>query len=47
MGELTGGSVAGANLRIDAKFANFPGDQVTILTARIENGDLSAYFDIL
>ena len=38
--QLSRGRLAGANVGVHAQIANFPGDEMTILTARVEHGDL-------
>lgn len=38
--QFGGGRVARLHICIDAKFADTPGNQMRILTTRIENGDL-------
>jgi hypothetical protein len=39
-GQLGRGSFAGLNVGVDAQIADLPSDQVTILPARVEDGDL-------
>jgi hypothetical protein len=38
--ELSSGSVTGPNLGVNAELAYLAGDQMAVLTARIENGNL-------
>src|SRR5208337_1719348 len=38
--QLRGRRFAGLNIGIDAQIANFPGDQMAVLPARVEDGDL-------